>query len=166
MDEAEKHALQIIPKGTSLMKIFWLRQSIHGNNEASRNLQFDSRIHSSLVEYNRPPKVSNLRQFIGHEKIPRFSETDRYFRSLFNFLSSEYKRIGAKKNFDFVSLMLANQIPDEKAQAMDRAPLSGQFVVLNNNNTWCRKSYIYYTISTVIQYNALFRAGGGIYMVQ
>ena len=24
--------------------------------------------------------------------------------------------------------MLANQIPDDKAQAMDRAPLSGQFV--------------------------------------
>ena len=60
--------------------------------------------------------------------MPLFSDTDRYFRSLFHFLSSEYKRIGTKKKFDFVSLMLTNQIPDDKAQAMDIAPLSGQFL--------------------------------------
>ena len=47
------------------------------------------------------------------------SETDRYFRGLVEYLSSEYKRkeaSGEKQNFDFASLMMANEISEEKAK--------------------------------------------------
>ena len=77
---------------------------------------------SQSTQGNSSPMIHRTR------KKTLFSETDRYFRSLFNFLSTEYKRIGAKKNFDFVSLMLANQIPDDKAQGKDLAQPSGHFV--------------------------------------
>ena len=47
------------------------------------------------------------------------SETDRYFRGLVEYLSSEYKRkaaSGEKQNFDFASMMMANEISEEKAE--------------------------------------------------
>ena len=47
-----------------------------------------------------------------------FSETDRYFRGLVEYLSAEYKRkeaSGEKHNSDFASMMMANEISEEKA---------------------------------------------------
>ena len=47
------------------------------------------------------------------------SETDRYFRGLVEYLSSEYKRkeaSGEKHNSDFASMMMANEISEEKAE--------------------------------------------------
>ena len=61
--------------------------------------------------------VSNLRSHCIYIMISR--ETDQYFRGLIEYLSSEYKRkeaSGEKHNSDFASLMMANEISEEKAE--------------------------------------------------
>ena len=48
-----------------------------------------------------------------------FSETDRYFRGLVEYLSAEYKRkeaSGEKHNSDFASMMMANEISEAKSE--------------------------------------------------
>ena len=55
---------------------------------------------------------------MGHILKSTSSETDRYFRGLIEYLSSEYKRKEAnaeKHNSDFASMMMANEISEEKA---------------------------------------------------
>jgi len=88
MDEAERHALQVIPEGSSLLTFL---------------------IYALIPESIR--FALNLTVYA--------SETDRYFRGLVEYLSSEYKRkeaSGEKQNFDFASLMMANEISEEKAE--------------------------------------------------
>ena len=61
--------------------------------------------------------VSNLRSYCIYILISR--ETDQYFRGLIEYLSSEYKRkeaSGEKHNSDFASMMMANEISEEKAE--------------------------------------------------
>ena len=68
MNEAEKHALQIIPEGTSLMKMFWLRLrffAIFGMIFSVLSyFQPDSRVYPSLVEYHSIPKVKRVKVMI------------------------------------------------------------------------------------------------------
>jgi len=87
IDEAERHALQVIPAGSSLLTFL-----IYGLIPESIRFALNVTVYAS--------------------------ETDRYFRGLVGYLSSEFKRRsqnGEKNNFDFASLMMANEITEEKA---------------------------------------------------
>merc|ERR1719427_2242394 len=87
MDEAERHALQVVPKGSSLLTFLF-----YGLIPEFIRFAFNITLYSS--------------------------DTDRYFRGLVGYLSSEYKRKeknGEKHSYDFASLMMANEIPEKKA---------------------------------------------------
>jgi len=92
IDEAERHALQVIPEGSSLLTFF---------------------IYALIPESIR--FALNITVYA--------SETDRYFRGLVEYLSSEYKRkeaAGEKHNSDFASMMMANEISEEKAASASK----------------------------------------------